>query len=232
MTASTAAPTDATARPPAGFFQTTVGLKVVMAVTGLIMFGYLVGHVAGNLQVFGEPARINDYAAFLHHSLGILWGTRALLLVSVIAHIRSAVVLYSLKARARGLVPYTKKGERGSTLFSRIMIWTGYLLAAFIVYHILHFTTGTLHNDFTPGDVHRNMVVAFHQPLVVIIYVASMIFLSFHLQHGLFSLTQSLGLSHARYSAAARSLSVVIGILLASAFGIIPIGLALGLAGG
>lgn len=211
------------------FFTTTLGKKVVMAVTGVIMFGYLVGHLAGNVQVFRGAASINDYAAFLHHSPGILWGTRLLLIASVVLHIWAAIQLYALKVRARGPVAYSKKGNRGASLSSRIMIWTGYGLAAFIVYHLLHFTTGTLHSDFVDADVHHNMISAFHRPEIALLYVVAMVFVAMHLQHGLFSMTQSLGLSHPRYANRAKVIGIAVAIILAAGFALIPIAVIVGI---
>jgi succinate dehydrogenase / fumarate reductase cytochrome b subunit len=205
-----------------GFYSTTVGKKAVMAVTGVVLLGFLVGHVLGNLQVFAGREKIDGYAEFLHHSAGLLWGTRAVLLVAVIGHIRAAVQLYALRAEARP-VAYAKKVDRGATLMSRVMLYTGFALLAFIVYHLLHFTTGTLHQHFVEGEVYGNITSAFSQPVIAGAYVAAMIMLAMHLQHGLFSMTQSLGLSHPAYAARAKAAAAVVAILLAVGFAAIPV---------
>lgn len=212
----------------ARFYDTTVGKKAVMAVTGIVLFGFLVGHMLGNLQVFAGREKINGYAEFLHHSTGLLWGTRAALLLAVVLHVRAAVQLYALKAEARP-VAYAKKGHRGASVTSRVMIYTGFLLLAFIVFHLLHFTTGTVHDAFVEGDVFHNVTSAFAQPAIAGIYLVAMGMLAMHLHHGLFGMTQSLGLAHPTHAARARALSVVVAIVLALGFAAIPAAVLAGL---
>jgi succinate dehydrogenase / fumarate reductase, cytochrome b subunit len=205
-----------------GFYSTTIGKKAVMAVTGIVLFGFLIGHVLGNLQLFAGPEKLNAYAEFLHHSGGLLWGTRAVLLAAVYLHVRAAVQLYLLKAQARP-VAYAKKRDRSATLMSRVMLWTGLGLLAFIVFHLLHFTTGTLHDDFREADVFHNMTSAFAQPAIAAIYVVAMVLLAMHLHHGLYSMTQSLGAGHPRYAARIKALSAVVAVVLAAGFASIPL---------
>src|SRR5262249_11686858 len=173
----------------AQFWEATIGKKVVMALSGVILFGYLVGHMAGNLQVLAGAAKINNYARFLHGSPGLLWSVRVLLLVSVIVHIAAAGQLEIGKRRARP-IGYAKKHEQGS-LASRTMIWSGAVILAFVVYHILHLTAGTVHPSFVELDVHHNLVTGFQQAGAAAVYVIAMIFLALHLYHGLWSMFQS-----------------------------------------
>jgi succinate dehydrogenase / fumarate reductase cytochrome b subunit len=214
----TATPVDRAAH----FYRASIGKKVLMAVTGLILFGFLIGHVAGNMQLFAGAEKINAYSEFLHHSPGLLWGTRLVLLLSVGVHIIAAVQLYARKARARP-VAYTRKGNRGGNLPSRVMLWSGFGILAFVIYHLLHFTTGTVHPDFIEGDVFHNMVSAFQRPVVAGVYVAAMGVLCLHLFHGLYSMTQSVGLENPRMSARAKHIAVAIAVVLALAFAAIPI---------
>ncbi len=206
----------------ARFYRATIGKKIVMGVTGVILGGFVLVHMAGNLQVLGGAGEINHYAKLLRTSMELLWLIRIVLLVAVVLHVRAAVQLYALKAKARP-VPYEKKGHRAATLASRFMIWSGYALGAFIVYHILHMTTGTVHPDFVEGDVYHNVLTAFRNPAVAAVYLVSMAFLFLHLSHGLFSLTQSLGLSHPRYAARAKTIARVLALVIAAGFAVVPI---------
>jgi len=193
-----------------------------MAATGLVLVGFVVVHMAGNLGVLGGAEAFNHYAALLRTSMPLLWTARVVLIASVVLHVRAALQLNALKAAARP-VPYAKKGFRAATLASRFMIWSGYGLAAFIVYHLLHFTTGTLHHDFVEGNVFHNVTSAFRNPLIAGVYLVSMGFLFMHLQHGLFSFTQSLGLSHPSYAARARVVAYVVAAIVAAGFAAVPL---------
>jgi succinate dehydrogenase / fumarate reductase, cytochrome b subunit len=204
------------------FYRTTIGKKIVMAVTGVILGGFVLVHMAGNLQIFGGAVMINHYGELLRTSMELLWGARLVLFLALVLHVRAALQLYALKAAARP-VAYQVTAHRASTIASRFMIWSGYALFAFIVYHILHFTTGTAHPDFVEGDVFHNVTTAFRNPAIAGIYVVAMVLLYLHLSHGLFSLTQSLGLSHPRYSARAKGLAAVLAIVIAAGFAAVPI---------
>lgn len=204
------------------FYRATIGKKIVMAVTGIILAGFVVVHMAGNLGVLGGAEKFNHYAELLRTSMPLLWAARLVLIAAVVLHVRAALQLYALKAAARP-VAYAKKAHRAASFSSRFMIWTGYALAAFLVYHLLHFTTGTVHGDFIEGNVFHNVTSAFRNPLVAGVYLVSMGFLFMHLQHGLFSLTQSLGLSHPGYAGRAKALAYVLAAIVAAGFAVVPI---------
>src|ERR1043166_287611 len=138
----------------AAFWDSTLAKKIVMAVTGAIGIGYLIGHVAGNLLVFRGPARIDAYAAFLKSNPGLLWSARAILLLAVILHIIAAFQLARISQKSRPIA-YGRWRAVGSDFASRTMRWTGALVGIFIVYHLLHFTTGTIHPDFHEGGVYH-----------------------------------------------------------------------------
>lgn len=201
-------------RPPRAlrFFEATIVKKAVMAVTGVVLFLFVTGHLLGNLQIFLGPDRLNSYAAFLKGNLELLWGTRIVLLVAVTAHIVSTIQLASLKARARP-VSYVKKDNAHSSLASRSMYITGPMIAAFVVYHLLQLTVGTLNPQFSETDVYSNVVYGFQQWPVAIAYIVAMALLCLHLNHGIYSMFQTLGLAHPHYTprikAAARTLSVL-----------------------
>src|ERR1051325_9286189 len=148
------------------FLSSNIGLKVLMAITGVVMFGYLIGHVSGNMLIFKGKVAINSYSAFLHQAKGLLWGTRLLLLASVAIHIWATLRFLSLRNEARP-VAYAMKVPHGTTWAARTMYWSGPVIALFIVYHILHLTTGTAHphfNEIKAGDevvgvdVYKNLV--------------------------------------------------------------------------
>jgi succinate dehydrogenase / fumarate reductase cytochrome b subunit len=183
-----------------GFVDSTIGRKVIMAVTGAILFGFVLVHMLGNLQVYLGPEAMNHYGVFLRevlHGAGI-WISRAVLLVAVVLHIWSAtsLTLTSRRARPEG---YRLEKWKESTYASRTMRWSGVILLLFIVYHLLHFTTGTLHQSFIEGDVYHNFVAGFRVVPVSLFYIFAMLALGLHLRHGLWSMFQTLGVSHPRY---------------------------------
>ena len=217
------------------FTATTVGKKVVMAATGIILFGFLVGHVAGNLQIFAGAEKINAYSKFLHETPSLLWGARGVLLVALVAHIASVVSLYRLRAEARP-VPYAKKRHRGATLPAIAMLASGVAVVGFIVFHLAHFTTGHATfalkgGEFIDLDPYHNMLNAFRLGWVALLYIVAMWLVGMHLAHGLWSMTQSLGFSHPRWTARIRPLAGAVAFCLALAFAIIPIAVALGFGG-
>jgi succinate dehydrogenase / fumarate reductase, cytochrome b subunit len=191
------------------FLGSTLGKKVVMAVSGLALFGFVIAHMLGNLQVYLGPKALNDYAAALRKVPELLWAARAGLLVAALAHIWAAYGLTRMNwaARPEG---YREKQHRESTLASRTMRWSGVLVLFFIVYHLLHLTFGTVHPDFREGDAFHNFVVGFQNPLVSAFYIVATLFLALHLFHGAWSWLQTLGLSHPRYNGLRRTLAVLI----------------------
>jgi succinate dehydrogenase / fumarate reductase, cytochrome b subunit len=193
------------------FFSSSIGKKVVMAATGLVLYGFVIGHMVGNLQIYLGPKAINDYAEFLQHFLhgqGI-WIARASLLVAVGLHVWTAVTLTLSNWSARP-VGYRDWEARESTYASRTMVWSGPLLAAFILYHLAHFTLGTAHPEFVKGDAFHNVVVGFQNPFASAFYVLAMLALGLHMYHGFWSMLQTLGLSHLRWNPVRRTASLVL----------------------
>lgn len=213
----------------ARFFNSNIGLKVLMAVTGVVMFGYLIGHVTGNMLIFAGREKINAYSAFLHASPGLLWGTRLVLLVSVVVHIWATIRFLGLRNAARP-VAYGMKTPHGTTWAARTMFWSGPVIALFVVYHILHLTTGTLHPTFTKNvdpvthhvDVYQNLVDDFSRPLPSGLYIVAMLAIALHLSHGLWSLLQTFGVNRPNWECALRSLAVVSSVLICGAFIAVP----------
>lgn len=209
---------------PPGLFRSTIGRKLVMAVTGLILVGFILGHLAGNLLVFKGPEAIRDYAIWLRtvaHGTAI-WVARGTLVVSAILHVWAAASL-TLASRAARPARYKEWKPRASTLYSRTMRWTGVLLLGYIVYHLLHMTFGSVHPDFIELQPYHNLVTGFRHQGAALAYIVAMIFLGFHLDHGIWSMIRTLGLSHPRYVVAVRRLSVALAVIVALGYISIPL---------
>lgn len=182
-----------------GLLATTVAKKVVMALTGVILTGFVLIHMVGNLLLYQGPEALNHYGEMLQSKPPLVWTARLVLLACVGLHIWAATSLTLANWSARP-VGYRKTAYEASTYASRTMRWGGPLLLLFIVYHLLHFTVGSAHPDFIRGDVYHNVVIGFQNPLVAFFYVLSMVALSLHLFHGVESMLQTLGLSHPKYN--------------------------------
>ena len=201
-------------RTTASFVGTTVGRKVIMAVTGVILVGFVVVHLIGNLQLYLGPEAINHYAVFLRtflHGAGI-WIFRAVMLTAVGLHVWAATTL-TLDDWAARPQRYRLWKPKASTYASRTLRWGGVMLALFIVYHLLHFTIGSANPDFREGDVYHNVVVGFRVWWASAIYIVAMIMLGLHLDHGIWSLFQTLGLQHPRYKRIVRGLARVLALV-------------------
>lgn len=210
------------------FWRSTIGKKVIVAVSGSILLIYVFLHMAGNLNSLfgpggGEEARVNWYAEWLRGfgepllpNSSILWAFRAVLLAALLIHVTGVVQLSNRNLDAR---PPRFPAKRIKRSFSSMtMMVTGLLLLVFIVFHILQFTSLTI--DVTPlkeGDVYANLYYAFQEWYFVVIYVAAVVFLGFHLRHAIWSLCQTLGLDspsrnrHIRLAATGLSILLVIG---------------------
>ena len=237
MAASSARVTFPT-NPIAIFWATTIGKKVMMAVTGVIMILFLIAHVLGNLKVFAGPDEMNTYARFLRTvgepELGygdLLWIVRLVLLTAVTLHIIAAVQLTRISWAARA-VKYNDRENVETTVSARLMRWGGLLLAIFIVFHILHFTVGAV--GFAPGQyqdlqVFHNVVAGFSLWPVSAFYIIAMAALCLHLDHGIWSMLQTLGWNTVKNQGTLRAISRVIALLIFAGFISVPIGVMTGL---
>jgi len=213
------------------FWDSSVGKKVVMAVTGLIGIGYVILHMLGNLQVFQGAERLNGYAAMLHGPLNeLLWVARVILLVAVVLHV---VAAWQLTQRDRAARPtdYRVRRPQVSTLASRTMRWGGVLLLVFIVLHLLHFTTGTVRptGTFVPGDVYANVIGSFRIWWVTLFYLIAMVALGFHLYHGAWSSVRSLGAASPERDLRHRPVAIVVAVVVAGGFCLVPLAVFFGL---
>jgi succinate dehydrogenase / fumarate reductase cytochrome b subunit len=205
-----------------GFYGSTVGKKVLMAVTGIILFAYVVAHMLGNLQIYIGEERINAYAELLHGSGALLWAARLVLLFCVGVHIVAAVQLW-LRNRASRPVRYRVFRPPEVDYAARTMVWSGPIIAAFVVYHILHFTTGQVHPDYQPIKPFHNVIVGFSQPGAAIFYIVANILLAVHLYHGVWSFFQTMGWDHPRYGPWRRWLAIAVAAVIGAANVSIPL---------
>ncbi len=191
-------------------FHSTLGKKYIMALTGAGLFGFVVVHMLGNLQLFLGAEAINRYAHFLQSNKELLWPARIGLLSMIALHIWSAVKLSAENKAARPVAYLNDPTPPAASYASRTMLMSGLIVAAFIIYHLLHFTvkvesvnlTGrdfdSLHvldnTGHSTHDVYQMIVLGFQQPVVVLFYVIAVGLLCLHLSHGLSAMLQSLGL--------------------------------------
>ncbi len=196
-----------------GFYQTTIGKKAVMAVTGALLFGFVIVHMIGNLQLFLGQEKLDGYAKFLHANPGLVWVARSVLLLCLGLHLLSAITLFFTNRRARPQ-RYHREQPQASTISSRTMIFGGVAIFTFLIYHLLHFTVGSAHHDFVAGAVYCNVVEGFSIWWVSAIYVVAQIFVGLHLYHGVWSLFQTLGLISPRWELRWRRLGAAVSILL------------------
>lgn len=210
------------------FYESTIGKKAIMAFSGFILFGFLIAHMLGNLQVFLGPAVMNHYAETLHGNPPLLWTARIVLLAAVVLHIWASVQLALLKKEARP-VSYVKYGNVQASYASRTMMWSGPIILAFVIFHLLHFTTGTVHPDFVELAAYQNVVNGFLVIPVAISYIVAMVLVGLHLSHGIWSMFQSLGFSHPRYTPMIKTFAAVFSWILIAGFISVPIAVMTGL---
>lgn len=203
--------------------RTTVGKKLLMGTTGLVWIAFVVGHVLGNLLVFRGPAALNGYSRMLHASGGVLWLVRAVLYGALVLHVATGLALWRTAQRARP-VGYARKVPQASTLASRSIRWTGVAVLAFLVFHILHLTTGTIHPvPFDPTDVYANVTKGLHVPWVGGVYLLAMAAVGVHVLHGTYASFKSLGLARLRANPFDRRLAHVVALAVWAGFTAIPV---------
>jgi len=218
------------------FYRSAIGKKAVMAVTGVILFGWIFLHMVGNLKLYMGPVHLNEYAHWLR-ALGtpampetaVLWLTRILLLVCVVFHIHAATMLTIMNREARP-VGYRDRDFPAATYAARTMRWGGVIIAAFVVYHLLHLTTGTVHHSFIKDDVYHNVVTGFRVWWVAAVYIIANLALGLHLYHGVWSMWSSLGVTNARVDAWKRTFATTFAVVITVANISFPIAVLTGLA--
>ena len=206
-----------------------VGKKVVMAATGVILLGFVLVHMAGNLKVFQGPEHFNAYAEGLR-TIGapffargqLLWIARIILLAAVGLHIWAAwaVTRASWAARPDG---YKRLDLIETTWAARTMRWGGVLIIAYVAYHLLDLTFGKANPSFVTGDVYHNLVASFQRTPVALAYIAAMLVLAFHMYHGIYSAFQTLGLNHPKYNRWRRGVAALYTLVVTAGFIAVPV---------
>ncbi|HSJ25761.1 MAG TPA: succinate dehydrogenase cytochrome b subunit [Longimicrobiales bacterium] len=198
----------------------TVGKKIAMAVSGVILLGFVVGHMVGNLKVYQGADAFNHYAEGLRTfgdpffgNSQLLWLIRLVLLAALLVHISAAFQL-TRRSRAARAVGYTKyDNDLAFSYASRTMVWGGVIILLFVLYHLLHLTFGTAHPDFIHGDAYHNFVVGFRSVPVSLAYIAAMIPLGLHMYHGFWSMLQTLGANNPAYARFRRPVAAFLAII-------------------
>lgn len=238
---------DTSPRKHLAFFEAYIGKKVVMAVTGVMLVGFIIGHLLGNLLIYLPAASdgyqtvypINYYTGVLHAHPNVLSVVEVSLIAIAVLHIWSSFLLWLQKRRARP-VGYVKKDNVPASYASRTMMWSGPILAAFVVFHLLHLTMGSvgLHYQgpmIAGGEeryfTYQNIIYGFRYLPVSISYMVGMILLSMHLYHGTWSMFQSLGVSHPRYTPVLKLAAHIFAWVVAIGFISIPVAVLTGLVG-
>ncbi|MDB4977175.1 MAG: succinate dehydrogenase (or fumarate reductase) cytochrome b subunit, b558 family [Myxococcaceae bacterium] len=208
------------------YYGSTIGKKQVMAISGLIGVGFILGHMTGHLLTFKGAAAYNAYAHFLKNSGALLWGTRFTLLAAVALHVHAAFSLWSRNNEARPRAYYQRK-DLATNYAALTMRYGGITLLLFLIYHLAHFTWGVTEPvdgvPFDPDNAYNNLVLSFQHPAISGFYIVAMGVLGMHLYHGIWSLTQSLGLDHPKYNALRQRASMAGSALIVIGFIIVPV---------
>ncbi len=211
--------------------HSTIALKMLMAVSGLVFIGFVLAHMYGNLKAFAGHEAFNEYAEHLReigepmlpHS-GLLWILRVGLIAALVVHVASAVALWRRATRAR-TVKYVVKKNAHSSISSRWMRWGGVTLLLFVVWHLLNFTIGKVNVAGGPtDDPYVLLVDSFETWWLTVLYLVAMLALGLHLHHGVWSAAQTLGLTNnARARRNAKVLGAIVAVVIAGGFSLVPI---------
>ncbi len=218
---------------PVTAYKTSIGKKIIMAITGFMFIGFVTGHLIGNLQIFMGQDQINTYAVALHKLGGFLWFIRGFLLFFFAFHIYFGIKVWYENQKSRP-VNYVKKVNLESTFSSRTMIYSSALILFFVIYHLMHFTLlttnpeyATLTDSLGRFDVYSMMIIGFQNITITIIYLIAVLFLGFHVSHGLFSMFQTLGLNDPTWQPRLRIMGYLFGIFIFIGYASIPAGVLL-----
>ncbi len=209
------------ARPLVRFWRSAVGKKWVMAVTGIMLLGFVFAHMVGNLKVYLGKTHLNEYGEWLR-MLGtpafprtvLLWGMRFGLLAAFVLHIVAAAQLTRMNHRARPVRYQSRRDYVAANFASRTMRWTGVIIALFVIFHLLDLTWGPANPSFKRGDPFDNMIDSFQRVPVAIAYIVANIALAIHIFHGAWSMFQSLGWNNPRFNASRRTFAAVFALVI------------------
>ena len=215
------------------FLKSSIGLKVLMAISGFILFGFVVEHMLGMLLFFKGPDLLNSYGKLLHASPVFLWTARSVMILAFGVHIWTSSVLVLRQWAARP-VGYQRKQSRAFTYAARTMKYTGPLVLAFLFFHLAHFTWGwqVTPAPFIEGDAYANVANSFQHAWVALVYVLGVCLVGFHLIHGGHSMFESLGLEHPRFDSLIRNVAGGLTIIVTLGFVSLPCAILFKLAGG
>jgi succinate dehydrogenase / fumarate reductase cytochrome b subunit len=213
--------------------------KILVAITGLMMVGFILGHTAANVLVFLGPDLgrdlLNTYAAGLKDAPLLLWGARGGLIVALIVHVLMTIKLVMLN-KASKPINYKVKNHHRANFASQGMMIFGLVILFFLIYHLMHYTFGVTHPEFMDytdlkgrHDVYKMVVAGFQQPIISIFYVVAVIGLGFHLKHGVQSMIHTLGISSNNIMANTKKVSNILSIAITLLLAFIPISILLGL---
>lgn len=205
-------------------YDTTIGKKAAMAASGVILLGFTIGHLTGNLKVFSGPEAYNEYARWLRTVPALLWGARIALLFAFLVHINSAFQLWKRNKEAR-THRYAKKVDVATDYAAKTMYWTGPILLFYVLFHLAHLTFGGQifgqeaifgieGYTWEPSNPYNNMVRGFQHWPIVVPYVLGVLALGMHLFHGIYSMFQTLGANHPKYNHLRRDLAIALAALL------------------
>jgi succinate dehydrogenase / fumarate reductase, cytochrome b subunit len=210
-------------------YRTSVGKKALMAVSGILLAGFVVGHMVGNLKMFQGAEAMDGYGEFLRQvgypilpAYALLWVARLGLLAAVAVHAVAAFQLWQQSRSARSQ-PYRKNDSQVFSYASRTMRWGGVIVLLFIVYHVLHLTTGSVHPDFEYGSVYANVIAGFQSVPVALFYIVAVGALSLHLYHGLWSVFTTLGTQNPKVDRFRRPFAAVLSIALFVGYAAVPV---------
>lgn len=200
-------------------FSSSIGKKLLMAVTGLCFIGFLAAHLAGNLSLYAGGAAFNAYAEKLHSLGPILVVFELGLLALALIHVITGITLFIQNYKARS-VPYeTDEAAGGRTLSSLTMPYTGFIILGFVVFHLINFSFV----DKSDRTIFEIVRAAFANPIYMIIYLVVMIIVALHVRHGFWSACQTLGVNHPKYMPALMVLSVIVALIIGFGFGLLPL---------
>lgn len=216
-------------------YRSTIGKKVLMAISGIIGYGFVIGHMVGNLKVFLGRDVFNEYALFLR-TVGepllpysvLLWVARIILLAALVVHVTMAIQLSRIDLAGRP-VHYVQKRPVQASFASLTLRWGGTAIFLFLIYHLMHLTWGWVNPGFSHDDAYHNVVAGFQNPIVVLFYLLAMAALALHMFHGVWSMFQTLGLNGPRTNSLWRGLAVLSAVALFLGFSIVPVAVLLGL---
>ena len=218
-------------------FRSSISRKALMAVTGLGLLGFVIVHMIGNFQVYEGPDALNAYAKMLREMPALLWVARLTLLLLFAAHIYLGITLY-LENRAARPVGYVRFQYEQANIATRTMLLSGLVILAFVIFHLLHFTLGTVQPEYFEGrdaagrhDVYAMVIHGFRNPVITVSYIVAQLFLGLHLYHAVPSMFQSIGWKHPRYNPLIEKLGLIVALLIVIGNISMPLSILFGIVG-